>query len=80
MTNMHERQEQRIIAIEQARESFERFLASPNADYLCEYLATILRVEPLMRETPEKTAYQIGLFEAIGEIRNIQKIARGESI
>lgn len=78
MTDMKSLHERRTIALDQARESLERFLSSPNADDVCEYLMTVLRVEPIMRETPERTAYQLGMFDAIRELKNIQKQAKGD--
>lgn len=74
MNGLLERRTQRM---EQARDELERFLASPGADHVVEFLNTALNVFPLHQQTAEKTYFKLGLFEAVQFFEETQKRARG---
>lgn len=64
--------------LDEAEAALEKFLASPLADDVIAYLKIVLRVEPLVKETPEKTYFQLGILHAISELQNIQNQAKGK--
>lgn len=74
---MNESIERRTQQMEQARDELERFLASPGADHLIEYLNAALNVFPLHQATAEKTYFKLGLFEMTQFFDETQKRARG---
>ena len=71
----YEKTKQRLDEVEAV---LEKFLASPLADDVIPYLKIILQVEPLVKDTPEKTYFQLGVLHAITELQNIQNQARGK--
>lgn len=70
--------QERGVRMDEAQRAFERFLGSELATDLVPFLKQYLRVDPLMMDTPEKTAFKVGLLHAITEIENLQKQVKGE--
>ena len=72
--------EEKKQLLDQAEDALHRFLSSPQADDLIAYLKIALDVTPVVRDTPEKTYYQLGKLAVCDLLEDIQKTVRGSLI
>jgi hypothetical protein len=75
---MNEQMERRIARLDEGRDSLERFLGSPLADYVIEYLKNHMLTDSLLGHNEQMTAYNVGRHSVVAELEDIQKRARGE--
>lgn len=75
--NQQKRQEleARVAEVQEAGNALAALLRSPQGALVPDYLSLVLKVEPLMRDTPEKTAHALGQFDVIRLMQDIQRRA-----